>query len=167
VRNPEQEERVRGELKTLDPLLDLGWFETAAWNARTKRFEGRYGLTVRWAQADPRWELYRSGVIGEPFDLLGWFCEDLHSADTPGISPELLLDEVKRLLGKCDNAREPWKKRMKRAADHNIELRRKALSVVKDEAHETLADEYYGAHGPATRSYGGLEQEEERGATSQ
>lgn len=114
--------------------------------------EGRYALIVRWAQADARWKMYHNGEIGEPFDVLGWFAADFYDANSAAVSPELLLDEVQRLLARCDNTREPWKVRMRKAAEHNLELRRKQLAELKSDAAELAADAYYDRkHGPGKR----------------
>lgn len=149
--SPELEAEVRERLKAIDRSLDVRWFETAVWNDRREVYEGRYGLTVRWPDSDPRWKLYRSGEIGEPFDLLGWFCEDPHDASSVPVEPTAIWERVRALLGRCDNARESWKRRMARAFEANAEQRERILREANEEIEDRLAEEFYGPHGPASR----------------
>lgn len=136
----EREQRVRDMLATIDPLLDIRWFPTVAWNEATQRFSGRYGLICRWPEIDKRWELYRSGEIGEPFDCLGWFTRpaadagDWHDPSGVPVDPEEMQERLLEFLGKMDLEREPWKKRMKRVQEANLEQRRKARADIVDEA---------------------------------
>lgn len=118
-RSPELEEKVTERLRAIDSLLGVRWMPHAAYSPRTRTFEGRYALTVRWPESDPRWLLYRKGEIGEPFDILGWFSEDLHDAHSEAVDVDALESKVLALLGRSDNTREPWKERMKRSIEHN------------------------------------------------
>lgn len=145
--NEMRAERVRRELKKIDGLLDIQWFPTAVWNPKYERYEGRYGLTVRWPMSDPRWELYQEGEIGEPFDLLGWFCEDPHDANSVPVAPDAVQARTRELLGRCDNERESWKVRMRRAfeknAEHREEMKQEAVEMAAEEAHRR----YYSREG--------------------
>src|SRR5688572_26054592 len=80
---PEAEAALRVTLRDLDPLLDVRWFHLGADANGTP--QGRYGLTCQWPQSDKRWEMYRTGEIGEPYDILGWLTEAIRS-DTPNFN---------------------------------------------------------------------------------
>lgn len=123
--NERIEEKVREELKNIDGLLDIQWFPTAVYNETHDTFEGRYGLIVEWPSQDPRWKLYREGEIGEPFDLLGWFCEDERDADSVPLDRGAIRHKAIELLAACDNAKESWKRRMARVLEHNERQREK------------------------------------------
>lgn len=150
---PEREATVRERLKEIDRSLDIKWFETAVFNERLDRYEGRYGLIVTWPPSDPRWKLYREGEIGEPFDLLGWFCTDLERADSVPVEPQAMWQKIRELLGRCDNTNQPWKQRMAEAFERNAERRKEVRNEALDEVEQRLVEEYYGPHGPASRHH--------------
>jgi hypothetical protein len=136
-----QEEEIRRKLKELDSLLDIKWMPYAYWNQKGEDYEGRYALICQWPQVDKRWEMIRTGEIGEPFDMLGWFCEDVHSADTVPVEPMQMMDLVIELLGKCDNTREGWKSRLQRAMEANRAREKEVMDLAKEEGLDTM--KYY------------------------
>lgn len=146
----EREDEVRQTLKELDPLLDLKWLPFARVRADGS-YEGRYALTCKWPQNDGRWELYRRGEIGEPYDILGIFEVEegkdgilWHSDGTKQampVSPDMVMDRTLELLAECDSEREDWKERVRRSAEHNRELVRKRREEMVDEAKQGL--QYY------------------------
>lgn len=146
------EERVRAELKKLDSLLDIRWFPTAVYNKRRDTFEGRYGLIVRWPQTDRRWKLYRKGEIGEPFDLLGWFCEDVQDANSVPLDPDAVWRRTRELLAKCDNTRQSWRARMRYAVENNKKVREDRAEQVREAARQAAEIQYY-AGGQGARAY--------------
>lgn len=133
--SPEQEEMVRARLKELDRLLDLRYFPGVG------NRSGRYGLIVRWADADPRWAAYRSGDIGEPFDCLGWFTQaagsgDFHEPCDVPVRPDDLLDKVIEFLrAKCDQqgVSGTWKDRMRASMEANKAQRERVRQEAADE----------------------------------
>ena len=127
------ERLVSAHLKGMDPLLDLLWVPIV--RDPNNPVDGRYGIICRWHDSDPRWQMYRDGEIGEPYDILGWITQaatrgDFHEPTSLPVDPASILDKVVEFLGKCDNEREPRKARMKRVLEDNA-LRRE---VVKKEA---------------------------------
>jgi hypothetical protein len=141
--NVEAEERVRVMLKSMDELLDIKWFPYAVFNPKYNDFEGRYGLICKWPQGDKRWSLFQSGEINEPFDMFGWFCTDIHDADSMPVSPDSIESKVLDLLGKCDADRIPHTQRMKQVLGKNAEVRRKRVAEVADQAGEIARDLHY------------------------
>jgi hypothetical protein len=140
-RNERVESAVRAQLKQIDALLDIRWFGTIAWNERNATPEGRYALVVRWPQGDPRYALIQSGDLGDdPHDILGWFSADMQNADTAAMDVDSIESKVLELLASADNERESWKSRLKRSAEHNIELRRKNKNdFVEHEVHDAAS----------------------------
>ncbi len=140
------ERLVRAHLKGMDPLLDLLWVPTVV---RAKEgMDGRYALTCQWPETDKRWEMYHSGEIGEPFDIMGWFTEaagrgDFHEPTSLPVDPSSILDRVVEFLGKCDNEREDWKVRMRRTMEHN---QKQTQSVKALGAEEMLDHMMYNRH---------------------
>jgi len=139
----EAEQAVRDMLKALDSLLDLRWFPTVVYDHERQQFSGRYALICRWADNDPRWPLYRKGDIGDPFDCLGWFTQDAATGEwhTPGgvpVDPMAMEAKLVEFLGKMDLEREPWKKRMKRVHEENLEQRRRAKKDIVDDAMDRM-----------------------------
>lgn len=134
--NEEAEGRVRALLKSMDSLLDVRWFPAAYYNAKHKDYEGRYGLICTWPQTDKRWEMYHSGEIGEPFDILGWFCEDIHDAESIPRDVDSMERLVVELLGKCDNERFPWRQRMAELVGKNAALRKSRQQEMIDRAED-------------------------------
>jgi hypothetical protein len=144
----EREDAVRALLKELDPLLGLVWLPFARYSP-DGRPEGRYALTCRWPQQDMRWELYHSGEIGEPFDILGmfetqgdgmaWFGSGSDQQNA-AIEPDAVMDRTIELLGKMDNTRFPWRDKLRKNSEHNLALRRKRQQEVVDEAVDGMKD---------------------------
>lgn len=134
---------VRMQLKEIDGLLDIGWFPNVSYDERSETFEGRYALVCMWAQSDDRWQMYHSGEIGEPFDILGYFTQasgqgqwaDPHA---PPVEPDLLMDQVMEHLGRMDQTRETWKERMKKAAAANVKLQKDRHQGIVDEVVDEL-----------------------------
>ena len=122
--NPTVEARVREQLKLHDELLDIRWIDNVYWNEKQRSFEGRYALICRWPQADKRWEMYQRGEIGDPYDIFGWFCEDIHNADSVPVDPESIERKIIELLNSADNNRADLKTRMKQAVEKNAAQRR-------------------------------------------
>jgi len=133
---PEAEERVRAQLKSIDELLDVRWFPYAILNEKERSFEGRYGLVCQWPQGDKRWELYQNGEIEDPVDMLGWFCEDIHNAESIPVSVDSIEQKVVELLGKCDATRIPHSTRLRQIVERNAKLRKDRRSVVTDQAED-------------------------------
>lgn len=138
---PEAEIRIRARLKELDELLDIKWFPVALWNESKNCSEGRYALVCRWPSADKRWEMAYTDARIEPFDVLAWFCTDLHSADSNAENIEMMENRILEFLGKCDNTRQPWAKRMQQSIDKNLRVRRSAKDEILDLAHDEFG--YY------------------------
>jgi len=141
--NAEAEERVRTMLKSMDELLDIKWFPYAVFNQKYNDYEGRYALICKWPQGDKRWSLYQSGEIEDPCDMFGWFCDDIHDADTMPVSPDSIERKVLELLGKCDSNRIPHSTRMKQAMEKNAALRKSRKTEMADQAGEIARDLHY------------------------
>lgn len=141
--NGEVEERVRKELKNLDSLLDIRWFPYAVFNQKYNGFEGRYALVCQWPMGDGRWELYQKGEIEDNVDMLGWFCTDLHDAESVPVSPDSILNKVLELLGKCDDNRISHAKRMKQVMEKNAKLRESRKNDMLDRAGQIARDLHY------------------------
>ena len=129
------EEEVERRLNDIDRLLGLHWNEALQ----------RYAITCTWHETDPRWEMYRSGEIGAPYDILGWFTEaagegDWQEGSSLPVSPLELMDKVVEFLGRMDQTRETWKQRMRKSIEHNAELQRKVRKEYAEEMTETLKD---------------------------
>lgn len=145
-RMPEhREEKVRQALKELDELLDIKWVPLV--RIRNGKPEGRYALICRWPSIDKRWEMYRRGEIGEPFDIMGYFeTQDgemaWHAGGGEPVNPDMVMDQTLELLGKCDNTRQSWKTRLEQSARNNRELVRKRRAAVTAEAVQGF--KYYG-----------------------
>lgn len=129
---PDAEEAVRRLLKSIDTLLDVKWFPYAIINQKYNSFEGRYGLICQWPQNDQRWELYQKGEVEDPIDMLGWFCTDIHDANSLPVSVDSMEQKIVELLGKCDGERMPHTKRMKQIIEKNAKLRTSRKSTVND-----------------------------------
>lgn len=125
---------MRKQLKDIDSLLDIRWMPNAIWNESAKTMEGRYCLANDWPQGDPRWQLYQTGEIQEHFDMIGWFCEDIHSADSIPVDIDSIELKVIELLGKCDNSRQSWRDRMKDMVEKNAKLRKNRKQELTDKA---------------------------------
>jgi hypothetical protein len=137
---------VRIQLKQIDPLLDIKWVPNAVFDRDSGSFQGRYALMCKWPETDKRWALHRSGELGDPLDVLGWFVEPdesggLHDGTRLPVDPDMLMDRVVEWLGKMDNQRGTWKDRMKKAIEHNRRLEKSRLDDVNDEAVEAF--KYY------------------------
>lgn len=164
---PEVLEAVRERLKALDPLLDLRWFPHVVYSEERETLEGRYGLICQWPSSDPRWELYRSGDIGEPFDCLGWFTEsaatgDWHEPSALPVSPEQLEEKLIEFLGRMDMGRQSWHDRMRKAAEQNAAQRKRVADEAVDEATQRLSFYRKKLHGEPIVSLGAaLEQSTE------
>lgn len=133
---PDAEERVRTMLKSIDSLLDVKWYHHAIWNEREKAMEGRYALVCRWPYGDKRWELYQSGQIEDPVDMLGWFCEDIHDATSIPVDVDSIERKVVELLGKCDGERMSHTKRMRQIVEKNAKVRQQHRAPITDSAQE-------------------------------
>lgn len=133
------EQRVNDELQTLDENLFIKWVPTAYWNEKFKKFEGRYALMCWWLSDDKRRDWVRTGSHApeDAFDLIGWFCEDIHKAASVPQDPASMLTTLKNLLGHMDTTREPAKVRMMQAAAKNVERKQK----IKQEMLDMVADE--------------------------
>jgi hypothetical protein len=118
------EERVRLQLKQLDSLLDIRWIPNAVFNERYQKLEGRYAIVCRWPSADKRYALIQSGELGDdPHDILGWYTEDVHNANSAAVAPDALERRVMELLASADNERTPWKQRMAQTVAKNAAVR--------------------------------------------
>lgn len=125
-RQYEAEEAIREKLKSIDSLLDIRYVEWA----------GRYSLVCQWPQSDDRWKMFESGEIGEPFDSLGWFCEDMQNPSSLPVSVDSIENLVLERLASCDNTRYPWRDRMKDIIAKNAKLRRNRKQEVIDRAED-------------------------------
>lgn len=123
-RQEAQEEEIRAKLKSLDSLLDIQYIEWA----------GRYSLICQWPSTDNRWKMYQSGEIGDCYDSLGWFCEDMHDGNSLPVSLDSIENKVMELLSKCDNERTPWKKRMNEILAKNAKVRKDRQAAISDKA---------------------------------
>lgn len=140
--NEQVEQRVRAQLKAIDPLLDLRWFPNAFFNSQHNRMEGRYGLVVRWPQSDLRWPLFHNGDIGEPVDLLGWFAEDMQNAESAAVDVDSIENRVLALLASADNERMPWRERMRKSAEHNAKVRQANKDTLADMVHDEASYQF-------------------------
>lgn len=144
TRSEATEERVNRELQALDTLLHIRWMPFAVGVPGGER-EGRYALCSYWPQIDPRREWVKKGEYSpeDAFDILGWFCEDLHDAESVPENPEAILRKVLELLHKCDNTRQPWRKRMAECIENNKRRFQKVKEAALDEVTDMAADQYY------------------------
>lgn len=126
IRQEGLEAEIRERLKSLDSLLDIRYVEWA----------GRYSLICQWPQMDNRWKMYQSGEIGEPFDSLGWFCEDIQDPQSLPVSIESIENKVIELLGKCDNTRYPWRERMSQHVSKNRKVREDRKQIALEQAED-------------------------------
>jgi len=146
---PEAELVMRAALRDLDPLLDVRWFPASVYCRQTESLEGRYAVICTWPQTDRRWSAYHAGEIGEPHDILGWLTDasgrladwfepgDAAAADLAALTPRVL-----EMLGKCDNTRQPWAKRMASVVGGNAARREAVRALAAEEMHDHLA--YHG-----------------------
>ena len=141
--NVETEERVRIMLKSMDELLDIKWFPYAIFNQQFNDYEGRYALVCKWPQGDKRWSLYQSGEIEDPYDMFGWFCLDIHDANTVPVDADSIENKVLELLHNCDEQRMPHTRRMAQMVDKNADLRRRRKAEMLDQAGEIARDLHY------------------------
>jgi hypothetical protein len=141
--NPVIEEKVRAELKALDDLIDIRWFENIHYNERHKAFEGRYALVVRWPSGDPRYQMIQSGEIGnDPYDIFGWFAKDVQDGGSEALDPDLMLNRAMEILNSADNTKVGWKQRLANAAAKNKALREKRKSDFIDQQVHDIASYY-------------------------
>lgn len=133
---PEAEERVRAQLKEIDRLLDVKWFPNAIYNDKHRTMEGRYGLICTWPPNDPRYADFQKGLIEECFDMLGWFCEDIHDAYSMPVAVDSIERKVIEVLGKCDGQRMPHTTRMKQIIEKNAKVRANKRTEVTDRAQD-------------------------------
>lgn len=141
--NTDTEERVRTMLKSMDELLDIKWFPYAVFNQKYNDFEGRYALVCKWPQGDKRWSLYQSGEIEDPYDMFGWFCEDIHDANSVPVAADSIERKVLELLHRCDEQRIPHAQRMRQHFEKNAKLREKRNAEVLNQAGEIAKDLHY------------------------
>lgn len=134
---------MREELKVLSELLDIQWFPSAVYNAKRDRYEGRYALTAQWPSNDPRWELHRKGEIGEPFDILGWFCKDKQVADSIPLERSAIRKRAIEMVAAADCEKVPWRKRLRSVMQHNADRREEIKDEVSDLVHEEARERYY------------------------
>lgn len=132
-RNDETEATIRSQLKSIDSLLDIRYVEWA----------GRYSLVCQWPQSDKRWELYQTGAVGEPFDSLGWFCEDMQDPSSLPVAPDSIEQLVLARLQSCDNTLYPWKDRMKEIIDKNAKVRKNRQQEVIDQTGDIAGTLYH------------------------
>lgn len=131
------EQRVRAALQQLDSLLDVRWYPYAAYNPRTESYEGRSALVCRWPIGDKRYEMIRSGEIGDdPYDILGYFTDDMQNADSPAVSVDAIESKVIDLLASADNQRVGWRDRMLKTVENNRRVRAEARRVQNDMLHD-------------------------------
>lgn len=136
-RSLKAEERVRQELKQIDSLLDVKFYETI----------GRYALVAKWPSHDPRWQMYNSGEIDDFHDILGWFTVDMYDANTDAIDVDQMEGRVREVLGKMDNNRVDWQYRLKDIAEKNIKRRKELRQGVIDQVEEVARNlEYMAGH---------------------
>lgn len=120
MRSAELEAKVNAELQQhCDPSLHIEWVPEVVATPRGR--EGRYALVCDWHPNDKRNADVPLGYR-ERWDLLGWFCEDMQNAETVPVAPDAIVAKARELLGRCDNTRDPWRRRIQRAVDHNAEL---------------------------------------------
>lgn len=143
VPNPEIEAKVKQELATIDSLLDLIWVEGVVLNARHNQYEGRYALVCRWPMGDKRWGMIQSGEIGNtPYDILGWFTEDVQNAESPSFEPSAIDERVMKLLASADNNRVDWKIRLASSAQNNIDRKKKIQQdFLENQGHDIASYE--------------------------
>jgi len=141
-RQPEAEQQVREKLQQIDSLLDVIWFQHAVYNRRYDDFEGRYALVCNWPIGDPKWQLYQSGEMQTHHDVLGWFCEDIHDANSMPVSVDSIENKVIELLGKCDGRRMPHTKRMAEIVQKNAKLRKQRRESTLDQVEEMAGTMY-------------------------
>lgn len=141
--NADTEQSVREMLKSIEPLLDIRWFPYAIINETYQDWEGRYALICEWPQGDARWALHQSGENEDPCDMLGWFCTDIHDANSVPVAPDSIEQKVLELLGKCDANRLPHTSRMRQIVDKNAELRRSRKQDMLDRAGQIARDLHF------------------------
>lgn len=125
-RQPEREQEVREKLQAIDSLLDIQYVEWA----------GRYALMVKWPESDPRWEMYRNGEIGSPFDNLGWFCEDMQNPDSMPTTVDGIENKVLALLASCDNTKQSWKARLAQTVEHNAKVKKQRQQIALEQVED-------------------------------
>jgi hypothetical protein len=125
-RDADREAKVREQLKSIDSLLDVRYIEWA----------GRYSLVCQWPSNDERWKMYQSGEIGEPFDSLGWFCQDMQDPTSVPVDIDSIEQLVLERLASCDNTRHHWRDRMKQIIDKNAKVRKSKQQEVIDRAQD-------------------------------
>lgn len=142
--SPEEEQRLREALATLDPLLGVLWVPTVVWDAKHQRWEGRYALTCRWPGIDARWSEVQAGRVppSEAHDILGWFCVDMQDASSAPTSLDGIQNRALELLGAIDNLRYPWKERMEQSARNNRNVHERAKAAALDLTHD-VAEHFY------------------------
>ena len=140
--NPFTEERVNKELQSLDSLLHIRWVENVYANQTTQQMEGRYAMCCHWPKVDKRWEEVRSGGCdpAAAFDIMGWFCEDIHDANTVPQDPESIMHKMMELLHNADNERQPWAERMAGTAQHNKDLKKQKVKDAGDLAERAVKE---------------------------
>lgn len=125
-RQYEAEAAVREKLKSIDSLLDIKYIEWA----------GRYSLICQWPQSDNRWKMYETGEISEPFDSLGWFCEDMQDPSSLPVSVDSIENLVIERIASCDNTLFPWRDRMKDIIAKNAKVRKDRQKEITDRAED-------------------------------
>ena len=140
---------LKETLQRLDPLLGVMWVPMAAFNEPAKRWEGRYALTCKWPSIDGRWQEVQAGKVpeAEALDIIGWLCEDMQNASSVPTSPDGITDRVLALLGTMDNARYPWKDRMRSVVKKNQELYNTQKKDAADQANRAAEHFYRQAKG--------------------
>lgn len=137
------EEKVRSVLKGIDELLDIKWIEKAVFNPKYSDIEGRYALVCRWPSGDKRWELVYKQEVAMPYDMIGWFCEDIQNPDSVPVAPDSVENKVLELLYQCDGTRFPHLQRMAQITEKNKNVHKNIQEDILNEVSEIAKDLHF------------------------
>jgi hypothetical protein len=75
-----------------------------------------------------------------PYDVLGWFCEDMTVAESRPIPPDEMEPVVREFLGKIDGTRTRVTERLKEVSENNKKVSERSIADAADEMSQHALD---------------------------
>lgn len=142
--NAEREKVVQRYLTHLDSRLAVKWIDhvVKTWDVNEEeiKHEGRYALIFSLPSNDPMTAYARQIGREHPYDVLGWFCEDMTSADSRPVPCDEMEPVVREFLGRIDGTRNRVTDRLKEISENNKKVSERAMADYADSASMEMLD---------------------------